>query len=264
MRLPEEDVTRRRRPLPCGYRIGRGGSSTPRVYAASASPTWTRRAWSARSPTSPREWRNAPAAAPTTSPSARWTSGWRAAGQAPPARPGWSPGAVCCERGPVAGRATTRRTRATRPATPLTSRSTDTRVADLARDVDGEVVERGGQPRGVILCRDPVGHPLGPNLDERASVRLRHLPCHRHRPREGRILGDEVDRLHEAPPRHEVHDPRVDDIGVPRGLPGPRRRVVENEHHAVRAAGTNIGVLEATRHAGRRQPRQERVRVDEG
>ena len=57
---------------------------------------------------------------------------------------------------------------------------------------------------------------LGPgsDLDAHALTDRNHVPCHRHRPGEGRVIRNEVDGLDDASVRNDVHEPCFDDVRI--------------------------------------------------
>lgn len=74
----------------------------------------------------------------------------------------------------------------------------------------------------MVLRGDAAGYVVSPDIDAGPVIGPDQLPSHRHRAREGRIIGFEVDCLDDADVRHHLDEADIDHVGVGGGLaPAP-------------------------------------------
>jgi hypothetical protein len=145
---------------------------------------------------------------------------------------------------------------------PLLGRASVAR--DLPLDVLGEVRKGGSKSLLVVLWANAVWDVIGSDVDATPSIDSGDLPGHGHRPGEGRVVGNEVHRLHDANAGNELDVSRLDDVRSRRGLSRAWRTLGVTQDQPVGASRPRIESLELGRHSIRRKPRGEGFLIDEG
>ena len=118
--------------------------------------------------------------------------------------------------------------------------------------------------RRVVVGGNAIRDVVGSDVDASSALDRCDLPGHRHRAREGRVIGHEVDCLDDANIGNEVDVPSLDDVRIRRRLASGAGGLVVRQHQSVGASGPGIEPLEPGSHSIGWEPRCEGVRIDEG